>query len=111
MEQSKTEPAPDLLIVTGAVLARPDTREALLAEAVGHVHRSRREDGCMSHEVCVSADDPLRFVFTERWRDLAALKVHFAQPGSARFMAAVRALGGGGDALAIYEARKVSRAG
>ena len=81
-----------MLIVTGSVTARPDTFEALRQAALDHVHRSRAEAGCISHSVQVDCENPLRLVFYEEWADRAALDVHFAQPGSTTFMAAVREL-------------------
>lgn len=81
-----------MLIVTGSVTARPDTFEALRQAALEHVHRSRTEPGCLVHGVQVDCEDPLRLVFYEEWADRPALDTHFAQPGSAVFMRAVREL-------------------
>lgn len=81
-----------MLIVTGSVTARPDTFEALRQVALDHVYRSRAEAGCITHSVQIDCENPLRLVFYEEWADRAALDVHFAQPGSTAFMAAVREL-------------------
>lgn len=81
-----------MLIVTGSVTARPETFEALEKAAREHVARSRTEPGCLTHSVCVDCEAPLRLFFYEEWADRAALDAHFAQPGSASFMAAVRNL-------------------
>lgn len=80
-----------MIIVTGSVTARSDSFTAMLEAARAHVGRSRREDGCISHEVAVDCENPLKLVFLERWRDIAALTTHFAQPGSAELMNAVHA--------------------
>lgn len=79
-----------MIIVTGSVSARADGFADMLAAAQAHVARSRLEDGCVSHEVAIDCEDALKLVFLERWRDMAALKAHFAQPGSAELMKAVR---------------------
>jgi quinol monooxygenase YgiN len=96
-----------MLIVTGAVVARADSFERLLEASLAHVERSRTEPGCIEHGVAVDAENPLRLKFYERWADADALKAHFAQPGSAEFMAAVAALAADRGRLDIYAAETV----
>lgn len=79
-----------MLVVTGSAIARPDSFEVLLAASIAHTRRSRGEPGCLSHAVHVDCENPLRLFFYEEWADREALNVHFAQPGSLAFMAAVR---------------------
>jgi quinol monooxygenase YgiN len=93
-----------MIIVTGSVTARPDSFDALKQACLAHVARSRAEEGCISHAVHVDAEDPLRLFFYERWTDMAALKAHFVQPGTATFLAAVRELAAASEAPAIFEA-------
>ena len=93
-----------MIIVTGSATARPDSFEALRQASLDHVHRSRAEPGCISHAVHVDCEDPLRLVFFECWQDMARLKEHFGQPGSAEFMAAVRSLAASSEPIAMYEA-------
>jgi len=81
-----------MLIVTGSVTARPDTFQNLLDAALAHVGRSRTEPGCLTHSVHVDCENPLRLFFYEEWADRPALDAHFAQAGSAEFMAAAREL-------------------
>jgi quinol monooxygenase YgiN len=76
----------------------------MLEASLAHIRRSRLEDGCISHEVAVDCENPLRLVFFERWRDRAALEAHFVQPGTAGFMNAVRAHAVGRPVLETYEA-------
>lgn len=38
-----------MLIVTGAVIAAPDTVDTIIAEAARHVAQSRTEPGCIAH--------------------------------------------------------------
>ena len=92
-----------MIIVTGSVTARPDSFDALRQASLDHVHRSRTEPGCISHAVHVDCEDPLRLFFFERWQDMAALKEHFRQPGSAEFMALVRNLAAVSEAVTVYE--------
>jgi len=93
-----------MIIVTGSATARPDSFAALRQASLDHVRRSRTEPGCISHAVHVDCEDPLRLVFFECWQDMATLKEHFRQPGSAEFMAAVRSLAASSEPIAMYEA-------
>ncbi|MGH6614724.1 putative quinol monooxygenase [Sphingomonas sp.] len=97
-----------MIIVTGSVTAHPDSFDALRQASLDHVHRSRTEDGCISHSVQVDCENPLRLFFYERWRDMVALKTHFVQPGSVDFIAAVRTLAAESEAITMYEAAPVS---
>jgi len=81
-----------MVVVTGAVLARVETVDEVRTLALTHVHRSRREPGCISHDVHIDVENPHRFVFVERWRDMAALRVHFLVPESRAFAKAIGAL-------------------
>jgi len=93
-----------VVIVTGEILAKPETREDLIALCIEHSRRSRAEPGCISHDSFVAAENPLRIFFFERWADRAALEAHFAVPESNAFMRQVRALAAGGSrGPAIYE--------
>lgn len=86
-----------MVIVTGEILARPDTLDALIAICIEHSRRSRAEPGCVSHDSFVDTENPLRIFFFERWSDMAALKAHFDVPESNAFMRQVRALAAGGS--------------
>ncbi len=97
-----------MIIVTGSVTARPDSFDALREASLAHVHRSRTEDGCLLHSVQADCENPLRLFFYEQWRDMAALKLHFAQPGSADFMAAVRSLAAASEPVSLFEALSIT---
>jgi quinol monooxygenase YgiN len=86
-----------VVIVTGEILARPETLDALIAVCVDHSRRSRGEPGCISHDSFVDTENPLRIFFFERWADRASLEAHFAVPESNAFMREVRALAAGGS--------------
>ena len=94
-----------MIIVTGSVTARTDTFERLRDASLAHVLRSRSEDGCISHSVQVDCENPLRLFFYERWRDMAALQVHFEQPGSLTFVKAARELAESSEAVSLFEAQ------
>ena len=54
-----------MILVTGSVLARPETFDEILAACLAHVQRSRLEPGCVAHNVHYDAENALRLVFVE----------------------------------------------
>ena len=97
-----------MVIVTGSVLARPETVDEIRALSLTHVHRSRKEPGCISHDVHIDVENPHRFVFVERWRDMAALRVHFLVPESRTFSKAVSALAAERPVMEILDGELVT---
>jgi quinol monooxygenase YgiN len=96
-----------MIIVTGSITAKPDAFEALLEACLAHVQRSRTEDGCISHAVRIDTENPLKLVFFEEWRDLAALQAHFVTPGIADLLAAFREHSSESEPITTYEATKL----
>lgn len=96
-----------MILVTGDIVAKPDTLDEVLALSLEHVRRSRSEPGCISHAVHRDEENPLRLVFVEQWTDRAALLAHFAVPASRSFASAVRGLAAQPPTLQIYDARPV----
>ena len=95
-----------MLIVSGSVTARKDTIAEMIRVSLEHVHRSRAEPGCLSHEVGVDPENPLRLMFFERREDEAALKAHFAVRESRAFWRKLQELAADPGGMDIYEARK-----
>jgi quinol monooxygenase YgiN len=93
-----------MIIVTGAILARPETFDRLRALSLEHVARSRDEAGCLEHGATLDAENPLRIKFFERWTDAAALKAHFAVPATRAFSKEAGALAAEAPSLALYAA-------
>ncbi len=81
-----------MIIVTGSVVANPETFSEILKLSIEHVERSRKEPGCISHDVHVDCQNAMRLFFYERWQDEAAIKTHFAVPASRAFVKALREL-------------------
>jgi quinol monooxygenase YgiN len=98
-----------MIVVTGSVLARQDTRDEILRLSLEHVYRSRREPGCLSHAVHSDCEDPLRLVFVERWADRNALLAHFAVPASRDFVKALQPLAAASTTLEIYDATQLEK--
>jgi quinol monooxygenase YgiN len=94
----------DIVIVTGSVVARPETLEEVLAASLEHVRRSRAEPGCISHAVHQDVEDKFRVVFFERWADRASLDDHFRVPASADFARTVTRLAAQPPSMVIYQA-------
>ena len=98
-----------MIIVTGTILVRQDSFDEVLALSREHVERSRKEEGCISHDVHVDTENPLRLFFFERWRDEAALRVHFAVPASRDFVKALRNLIVETSGTRIWRAERIER--
>lgn len=96
-----------MIIISGDVKARTDTIDEMTRVSLEHVHRSRKEPGCISHDVAVDPENPLRLIFFERWADEAAVRKHFAVPGSRAFWRKLQALAGDPGAMALYSAEKI----
>jgi quinol monooxygenase YgiN len=95
-----------MIVVTGSVTARPDSLEQVRKLSLEHVHRSRKEPGCVSHAVHVDCENPLRLVFIEQWADKAALQAHFGVPASRDFVRALQSLSAAPATLEIYDATR-----
>lgn len=99
-----------MILITGSILATPETIEEIRARSVAHTQRSRGEDGCLHHAAHLDAENPLRLVFVEHWRDKAAVLKHFADPDARGFVAAVRKLGAP-TTIEIFEANDIGVGG
>ncbi len=93
-----------MIIVTGTIRARPDTFEEVRRLGLEHSRRSRAEPGCISHDLHVDCEDPLKLVFVERWADASALRAHFDLAASLDFVRAVRGLAASRTEMQVYEA-------
>src|SRR6478672_12371512 len=96
-----------MIVVTGSVTARKDSLDEIRTLSLEHVHRSRKEPGCISHAVHVDCENPLRLVFIEQWADRAALLAHFAVPASRNFVRALHPLAAGSPEIQIYDATRL----
>jgi quinol monooxygenase YgiN len=96
-----------VLIVIGRVTARLDTFDEILRVSREHVARSRKEPGCISHDVAVDPENPLRLLFTERWADEAALKAHFRVKESRIMWQTLQNLAADPGAMHIYRADEI----
>src|ERR1700739_136384 len=98
-----------MIVVTGSVTAREDSLSEVRRLSLEHVHRSRTENGCISHAVHIDCENTLRLVFVEQWEDRAALMAHFAAPASRDFVRALQPLAAASPTLEIYDATRLER--
>jgi quinol monooxygenase YgiN len=96
-----------MIVVTGSVTARVDSFDEVRRLSLEHVHRSRKEPGCISHAVHVDCENSLRLVFIEQWADRAALSTHFAVPASRNFVRALQPLAAAATTIEIYDATRL----
>jgi quinol monooxygenase YgiN len=98
-----------MIVVTGSVTTRADSFDEARRLSLAHVHRSRQEQGCISHAVHVDCENPLRLVFIEQWANRAALADHFAVPASRDFVRALQPLAAASPTIEIYDATRVEK--
>ena len=98
-----------MIVVTGSVTARQDSFDEVRKLSLEHVHRSRKETGCISHAVHVDCENPLRLVFFEQWADRAALLNHFAVPASRDFVKSLQTLAAAATTIELYEATRLEK--
>ena len=98
-----------MIVVTGSVTARQDSFDQVRKLSLEHVHRSRKEPGCISHAVHIDCENPLRLVFIEQWADKAALRAHFTVPASRAFVRSLQSLSAAPSTLEIYDATRLEK--
>jgi quinol monooxygenase YgiN len=98
-----------MIIVTGSIIAREDSFDDVLRSSLEHVERSRKEPGCISHDVHVDCQNPMRLFFFERWADEAALRTHFAVGGSKAFVGSLKGRIVETTGTQIYQAEAIPR--
>jgi quinol monooxygenase YgiN len=97
-----------MIVVIGSILARPDTIDELTRLGLEHTRRSRKEPGCISHDIHIDCENPLQIAFTERWADAAALKAHFRVPESGAFVQKAAKLAAAAPELFMYDTKALT---
>ena len=92
-----------MILITGSILARPDSIDALREAGMEHSRRSRAEPGCVAHNVHVDCENPLRLVFVEQWQDQGAVAAHFKVKGSIDFVVAARKLAAAPPVIELFD--------
>lgn len=94
-----------MILITGSILARPETFDALRAAGIEHSRRSRGEPGCIAHNLHVDCENPLRLVFVEHWQDHAAVTTHFKVKASIDFVVEARKLAAEPPAIQLFDTK------
>lgn len=97
-----------MIVITGSIVAAPETFNELFEISLEHVARSRKEKGCRLHSVHVDAENGLRLVFLEHWDDRASVLAHFAQPESKAFVARARELAAEPPEIRLFRSEEMS---
>ena len=98
-----------MIIVTGSVLATQETFDEVQRMCIGHCERSRLEPGCISHDVHVDCQNPLKLFFFEQWADDAALRAHFTVPEVRGFVKNLRGKIVETSGTRIFQAEQIER--
>ena len=96
-----------MILVTASIRAREDAFDQLLAASRQHVAHSRQEPGCISHDVYLDPEDPLRLVFVERWQSKEALAAHFQVPGARQYVAQLEGKVTEAPSMEIFDTTKI----
>lgn len=96
-----------MIVITGAMVARPDKFDEALRLGIEHSRRSRAERGCIAHNVHVDAENRLRLVFVEEWEDADSVRAHFARPESLDFVRRYRKLAATREPMKIYDTAEI----
>lgn len=98
-----------MIIVWGAVDIAEGNIEAALEMSIKHVHRSRKERGCISHSVHIDAENKNRLAFFEEWQDMEALQQHFAVPESGLFVKSISQLASTAPIMKLYASNQIKQ--
>jgi len=91
------------LIVAGTVRVPPENLAGLKPRMADMIAASRAEDGCLDYNYAEDVNQPGLIHVFERWRDQAALDVHFTTDHLARWRAAWPSFGVSDRKLFAYE--------
>ena len=92
-----------MILITGTVEVAEENRAGFLKAAERQVTSSLKEEGCLGYGCFEDAWQRNRFTFVERWRDQAAVQIHFAKDYSREFMVATRKLVSKGTGVEIHD--------
>jgi quinol monooxygenase YgiN len=93
-----------MIIVVGSIIAKPNTFEEVRRLGLEHTRRSRGEPGCVSHDIHVDCENPMKLTFVEKWADAATLAAHFKVKESIAFVMRARELSASPPVIEIFEA-------
>src|ERR1700756_3117203 len=98
-----------MIVVTGSVVARQDSFDEVRRLSLEHVHRSRKEPGCISHAVHVDCENALQLGFMGQWADRPVLLAHSALPASSDCVRALQPLAASASTIELYDATQLEK--
>lgn len=69
-----------MIYVVATLTLKPGSRDNLLPAARACIAETRKEDGCIAHDLLGSITDDDTMIFIERWETREALTAHSKQP-------------------------------
>lgn len=96
-----------MIIITGELIAKTGCIEEALALSQQHVEHSRKEPGCISHNVFKDPEDPNKLFFFEQWTDNDAIALHFVKASSQAFVKNIASLAVTPPQLSIFSGEKI----
>jgi quinol monooxygenase YgiN len=96
-----------MIVITGGLIARPDSIAEATLLGIEHSRRSRAEPGCLAHNIHVDAENPLRLMFYEEWQDADAVRRHFVRPESLAFVRRFHKLAASRLPMKIYDTSEI----
>lgn len=84
-----------MIVVSGHLTIKPESRDEALALFAAASESVRKEPGCLDYRFGTDVTDPNRIMLLEQWEDEAAMTVHMATPELAEFMGTVIGFLGG----------------
>ena len=96
-----------MIIVLGSIVAMPDGFDEIKRLGLEHTRRSRGEPGCISHDLHIDCENPLKVSFVEKWTDAATLAAHFKVKESIAFVMRAREISASPPTIEIFEASAV----
>ena len=97
-----------MIIISGSVITNATNRSEIEKRCIEHSQRSRKESGCIAHNVHTDCENPDRLVFLEVWADGDAVGAHFGVPESGEFVRSISALSEEKPTIQIYRAEAVT---
>jgi quinol monooxygenase YgiN len=98
-----------MLIISGTVKVKPESRAEAAEAAVKMVRATRKEPGCKSYGFYADLEDPNTFLIFEQWDDDAALMAHFQSPHMAEFNSLIPRFLAAPPSIDRYEVSGVSK--
>lgn len=79
-----------MIVILAKCVVKSEGIEQFISYANNLINESRKEEGCISYELCQELDNKNKFVFVEKWKSKEAIDSH---NNSKHFKAIVPKLG------------------